>query len=103
MKWEKCELIAKTSGDAFDELGNAVKMETVIKTAFCRTAAVTDRDLALYGRTVSDKTLKLLLRCSAADLEQCSMIKFKGIKYNLIETEPSARFPVAFCEKKGKN
>lgn len=102
MKWEKCELIAKVNGDSVDELGNSVKIDKVLKTPLARMISITDKDLAIYGRVVTDKTVKLLLRCTADDMAACDFVKFKGIMLSVIETQPSGRFFVAFCEKKGK-
>lgn len=102
MKWEKCELIAKVKGDTVDELCNPIKTEKVLNTPLARMVCITDRDLAIYGRTVTDKTVKLLLRCTDDDMAACSFVKFRGIMLSVIETEPSGRFFTVFCEKKGK-
>lgn len=102
MKWEKCELIAKVKGDTVDELGNPIKTEKVMKMSLARAVFVTDRDLAIYGRAVTEKSVKLLLRCTADDISACDYIKFKGTMLSVTETEPSGRFFIAFCEKKGK-
>lgn len=102
MKWEKCELIAKVKGDSVDELGNSVQIEKVLKTPLVRAVSITDRDLAIYGRVVTDKTVKLLLRCTADDMAACDIIKFKGTMLSVIETQPTGCFFTAFCEKKGK-
>ncbi len=102
MKWEKCELIARVNGNSVDELGNLLKTEKVLKTPLARTVSITDKDLAIYGRTVTDKTVKLLLRCSADDIRACDFVKFNGAMLSVIETKPAGRFFAAFCEKKGK-
>lgn len=102
MKWEKCELIAKVNGDTVDELGNSIKTEKVLKLPLARTISITDRDLAIYGRAVTEKSVKLLLRCTADDIGACDYIKFKGTMLSVTETEPSGRFFIVFCEKKGK-
>ena len=102
MKWEKCELIAKVKGDTVDELGNPIKTEKVLNTPLARMVCITDRDLAIYGRAVTEKSVKLLLRCTADDMAACSFVKFRGIMLSVIETEPSGRFFAVFCEKKGK-
>ena len=102
MKWEKCELIAKVNSDSIDELGNPIRTEKVLKTPFARAVSISDRDLEIYGRTVTDKMVKLLLRCTADDISVCDFLKFKGAMLSVIETQPAGRFLTAFCEKKGK-
>lgn len=102
MKWEKCELIAMVKGDTVDELGNPIKTEKVLNTLLARMVSITDRDLAIYGRTVTNKTVKLLFRCTDDDMAACSFVKFRGVMLSVIETEPSGRFFAVFCEKKGK-
>ena len=103
MRWEKCQLIANAESGSTDELGNRSFVKTVTADTFCRISELTAKDLKIYERTVSDKTLKFLLRIPFAETQGCDYIRLNNTEYSIVETAPSGRFTICFCDKKGKS
>lgn len=102
MMWKKCELISNVQNGTCDELGNILFDEIVTVNTFAREADITDKDLKLDGRVVTNKTVKLLVCLSISHFKDCDFILIENAKYSIDETEPAGRFTIVFCSRTGE-
>lgn len=62
-----------------DALGNAIKTPELVKSVCCRRGRWNEHDVALYGRTVTENTMKMLVR--TADAVVADFVEYGGKKW----------------------
>lgn len=98
MKWLNCSLIKKEQ-KGVDRLNNPIYEDVDYKSAYCRFAPLTEKDIALSNREITSKTVKIIVRDTFNNLEPCEAVIVEGEKYVINEKTDVTRFVVLSAER----
>lgn len=100
MKWEMCTLI-NPEITGCDELGNEIREDAEVQTAFCRFTPFNETDLNLEGRAVTKNSRKVLVRQPLSGIHPCEKIRINGLLYRIEEKTTAGRFSLFYVERTG--
>lgn len=100
MKWEMCTLINSVI-TGYDELGNEIREDAEVQTAFCRFTPFTEADLRIEGRTVTKNSRRVLIRKPLSGILPCEKVRIDGLQYRISEKSAAGRFTVLYVERTG--
>lgn len=98
MKWLKCSLIKKEK-KGVDRLNNPIYEDVEYKSAFCRFAPLTEKDIAMSSREITSRTAKIIVRDTFNNLEPCEAVIVNGDKYTVNDKTDISRFVVLSTER----
>lgn len=98
MKWLNCSLIKKEK-KGVDRLNNPIYEDVEYKSAYCRFAPLTERDIAMSSREITSRTAKIIVRDTFNNLEPCEAVIVNGDKYIVNEKTDVTRFVVLSAER----
>ena len=98
MKWEMCTLINSVI-TGYDELGNEIREDAEVQTAFCRFTPFNETDLNLEGRAVTKNSRKVLVRQPLSGIHPCEKIEIDGLQYRISEKSAAGRFSLFYVER----
>lgn len=98
MRWLKCSLIKKEK-KGVDRLNNPIYEDVEYKSAYCRFAPLTEKDIAMSSREITSRTAKIIIRDTFNNLEPCEAVIVEGEKYVINEKTDVTRFVVLSAER----
>ena len=98
MKWLKCSLIKKEK-KGVDRLNNPIYEDVEYKSAYCRFAPLTEKDIAMSSREITSRTAKIIVRDTFNNLEPCEAVIVNGDKYIVNDKIDISRFVVLSDER----
>lgn len=98
MKWLKCSLIKKEK-KGVDRLNNPIYEDVEYKSAFCRFAPLTEKDIAMSSREITSRTAKIIVRDTFNNLEPCEAVIVNGDKYTVNDKTDISWFVVLSTER----
>lgn len=98
MKWLKCLLIKKEK-KGVDRLNNPIYEDVEYKSAYCRFAPLTEKDIAMSSREITSRTVKIIVRDTFNNLEPCEAVIVNGDKYIVNDKTDISRFVVLSAER----
>lgn len=98
MKWLNCTLIKKEQ-KGVDRLNNPIYEDIEYKSAYCRFAPLSEKDIALSNREITSRTVKIIVRDTFINLEPCEAVIVEGEKYKINEKTDVTRFVVLSAER----
>lgn len=98
MKWIKCSLIKKKK-KGVDRLNNPIYEDVEYKSAYCRFAPLTEKDIAMSSREITSRTAKIIVRDTFNNLEPCEAVIVDGDKYIVNDKTDISRFVVLSAER----
>ena len=98
MKWLNCSLIKKEK-KGVDRLNNPIYEDVEYKSAYCRFAPLTEKDIAMSSREITSRTAKIIVRDTFNNLEPCEAVIVNGDKYIVNDKTDISRFVVLSAER----
>ncbi len=98
MKWLNCSLIKKEK-KGVDRLNNPIYEDVEYKSAYCRFAPLTEKDIAMSSREITSRTAKIIVRDTFNNLEPCEAVIVNGDKYIVNDKIDISRFVVLSAER----
>lgn len=98
MKWLNCSLIKKEK-KGVDRLNNPIYEDVEYKSAYCRFAPLTEKDIAMSSREITSRTAKIIVRDTFNNLEPCEAVIVNGDKYTVNDKTDISRFVVLSTER----
>lgn len=98
MKWLNCSLIKKEK-KGVDRLNNPIYEDVEYKSAYCRFAPLTEKDIAMSSREITSRTTKIIVRDTFNNLEPCEAVIVNGDKYTVNDKTDISRFVVLSAER----
>lgn len=98
MRWLKCSLIKKEK-KGVDRLNNPIYEDVEYKSAYCRFAPLTEKDIAMSSREITSRTAKIIVRDTFNNLEPCEDVIVDGDKYTVNDKTDISRFVVLSAER----
>ncbi len=98
MKWLNCSLIKKEK-KGVDQLNNPIYEDVEYKSAYCRFAPLTEKDIAMSSREITSRTAKIIVRDTFNNLEPCEAVIVNGDKYTVNDKTDISRFVVLSAER----
>lgn len=98
MKWLNCSLIKKEK-KGIDRLNNPIYEDVEYKSAYCRFAPLTEKDIAMSSREITSRTAKIIVRDTFNNLEPCEAVIVNGDKYTVNDKTDISRFVVLSAER----
>lgn len=98
MRWLKCSLIKKEK-KGVDRLNNPIYEDVEYKSAYCRFAPLTEKDIAMSSREITSRTAKIIIRDTFNNLEPCEAVIVNGDKYIVNDKTDISRFVVLSAER----
>lgn len=98
MKWLNCSLIKKEK-KGVDRLNNPIYEDVEYKSAYCRFAPLTEKDIAMSSREITSRTAKIIVRDTFNNLEPCEAVIVNGDKYTVNDKIDISRFVVLSAER----
>lgn len=98
MKWLNCSLIKKEK-KGVDRLNNPIYEDVEYRSAYCRFAPLTEKDIAMSSREITSRTAKIIVRDTFNNLEPCEAVIVNGDKYTVNDKTDVSRFVVLSAER----
>lgn len=98
MKWLNCSLIKKEK-KGVDRLNNPIYEDVEYKSAYCRFAPLTEKDISMSSREITSRTAKIIVRDTFNNLEPCEAVIVNGDKYIVNDKIDISRFVVLSAER----
>lgn len=98
MKWLNCSLIKKEK-KGVDRLNNPIYEDVEYKSAYCRFAPLTEKDIAMSSREITSRMVKIIVRDTFNNLEPCEAVIVNGDKYTVSDKTDISRFVVLSTER----